>query len=103
MGLHFMTSLQQVPYQLEGVCLFTFDDLCGKAIGTSDYIGLANAYHTVFLYDVPNLENFEENPNEIRRFIQLLDVLYERLVRVIFDSRVPLLRLFGTPPASRVS
>lgn len=93
----------QVPYHLDKICCFNFDDLCGRPVGTPDYIALTNHYHTVFLHDIPSLASFEDSPNEIRRFIQLIDILYEKQLRVIFDSRVPLLKLFGTTSISRVS
>jgi predicted ATPase len=35
------------------VCRFTFDELCGSAVGAADYLALSGAFHTVFLEGVP--------------------------------------------------
>lgn len=97
-----MGRVLPVPYELNGIALFRFADLCATAVGTSDYIAVAENYHTVFLYDVPPLDDFDACPNEIRRFIQLIDVLYERLVRVVIDARAPLLRLFHPSETTQI-
>lgn len=64
-----------VPRSYNGVCSWTFDELCRSTLGPADYITLASKYHTVFLTDVPVLTWLMKN--EARRFITLLDALYE--------------------------
>mmetsp|Transcript_11377 Transcript_11377/g.32995 ORF Transcript_11377/g.32995 Transcript_11377/m.32995 type:complete len:355 (+) Transcript_11377:239-1303(+) len=86
----------KVPHQASGVAHVTFPALCATSVGAADFIALASTYHTVFLSDIPSLENMDESPNEIRRFINLIDILYERGCRVIFDAQLPPFRLFGT-------
>lgn len=95
MGRHLV-----VPYSIGKASFFRFADLCDTAVGTPDFIALADHYHTLFLYAIAPLDNFEERPHEIRRFIELIDVLYERCVRIVFDADVPLLKLFGETPVT---
>ena len=64
-----------VPKYLEGVTSWTFSDLCGGAFGPADYITLASTFHTLILEEVPILTILHKN--EARRFITLLDALYE--------------------------
>ncbi|KAJ8436743.1 hypothetical protein Cgig2_009717 [Carnegiea gigantea] len=42
-----------VPESCKGVARFSFDYLCGRAVGAADYISVANKYHTVFISDIP--------------------------------------------------
>lgn len=60
--------------------LFTFSQLCGTNLGPADYISLASTYHTLILTDVPVLGFLQKN--EARRFITLLDALYEARCRL---------------------
>ena len=64
-----------VPYTLNGTIRWTFDDLCKGSFGPADYITLASTFHTLILTDVPILTFLMKN--EARRFITLLDALYE--------------------------
>lgn len=59
---------------------FTFGELCAANVGPSDYLALASRFHTVSLRRIPDLHQMDQFPNEIRRFISLIDVLYERYV-----------------------
>lgn len=64
-----------VPRAYEGTTLWTFDELCRSTLGPADYISLASTFHTLILTDVPILTWIMKN--EARRFITLLDALYE--------------------------
>jgi len=64
-----------VPRTCNGATLWTFDELCKATFGPADYISLASTYHTLLLTDVPVLSWLQKN--EARRFINLLDALYE--------------------------
>lgn len=57
-----------------------FDTLCREARGAADYLALGDAYHAVFIDNVPRMA--EENRNELRRFMTLIDTLYD-LKRVV--------------------
>ena len=81
-------------HQNNGVVWFEFAELCGGPRSKSDYIELASRFHTVLLSGVPR---FGENTvAEARRFLWLVDELYDRRVRLIVSAAVPLAQL--APP-----
>lgn len=53
----------------------TFDDLCGKPLGASDYIIISRVFHTVLIRDVPVLGM--NKLGEARRFITMIDTFYD--------------------------
>jgi cell division protein ZapE len=63
---------------------FTFRELCGQPLGAADYLALSNRLDTVILTDVPVLS--PEKRNEAKRFVTLIDTLYERKVKVIITA-----------------
>lgn len=58
-----------------------FADLCGAALGPGDYLALAEAVDVLFLEDIPVLS--PQRANEAKRFVTLIDALYEAHVRLI--------------------
>ncbi len=71
----------RVPKSLKGVAVFSFKKLCGEARGAADYLAIARRYHTVILVGIPKLT--PENRNEAARFVQFVDALYERRVKLL--------------------
>lgn len=69
-----------VPKSLKGVAVFSFKKLCGEARGASDYLAVAQTYHTVILVGIPQMG--PENRNEAARFVTLIDALYENKVKL---------------------
>jgi len=67
-----------------GVAMTTFDELCARALGPADYIALQAAFHTVILRDIPCMG--PEMRNEAKRFVTLIDVLYEHRVNFICSA-----------------
>jgi cell division protein ZapE len=65
-----------VPAAAPGVARFSFADLCGQPLAGPDYLAIARAYPTILLEDVPLLT--PDRRNEARRFITLIDTLYDR-------------------------
>ena len=74
------------------VARFTFDELCGRPLGAEDYLGIAEAYRTVFLENVPQL-TFKD-VNQVRRLITLVDALYDKKVRLVMSSAVAMQKLY---------
>ena len=68
----------------EGVGWFRFDHLCGGPRGTQDYIEIARCFHTVLLSDVPVLG--PGGRDRVRRFISLIDELYDRNVNLVVSA-----------------
>ncbi|MEO1397870.1 MAG: cell division protein ZapE, partial [Pseudomonadota bacterium] len=58
-----------------GLVRTSFEALCGKPLGAGDYLALAGRFHTVFLEGVPVLDHGRRN--EAKRFIALVDTLYD--------------------------
>ena len=70
-----------VPRSHAGISSWTFAELCASALGPADYITLASTYHTIILSSVPILSLLQKN--EARRFITLLDALYEARCKLL--------------------
>ena len=75
-----------------GIALCTFPSLCSTNLGPADYITLCSTFHTVILTDVPVLTLLHKN--EARRFITLLDALYEAKCRLLVTAEAPPDKLF---------
>lgn len=73
-----------VPRQHDGVSSWTFAELCASHLGPADYITLASTFHTLILTDVPALTLLQKN--EARRFITLLDALYEARCKLFISA-----------------
>ena len=71
----------------EGIAWFDFADLCGGPRSTPDYIEIARSFHTVVLSGVPVLDDDRRDP--LRRFIHLVDELYDRSVNLIVSAAAP--------------
>ncbi|UFS56668.1 cell division protein ZapE [Comamonadaceae bacterium M7527] len=69
------------------VVWFDFKSLCGGPRSQNDYLEIATQFHTVLLSNVPKME--VRNASEARRFTWLIDVLYDRRVKLIMSAAVP--------------
>ena len=76
----------------EGVVWFRFDQLCDGPRGTADYIEIARCFHTVLLSDVPVIA--PRSRDRVRRFISLVDELYDRNVNLVTSAAAPPARLY---------
>lgn len=73
-----------IPQSARGVARFTFKDLCATTLGSGDYLELVRHYHTILIEDIPILT--AEQRNEARRFINLIDTLYDHGVSLIVSA-----------------
>ncbi len=71
----------EIPAFSNGVARARFYDLCGQPLGPADYLALAETVRVLILEDIPRLSS--ENYNQARRFVTLVDALYEARVRLI--------------------
>ncbi|XP_049848083.1 AFG1-like ATPase [Schistocerca gregaria] len=83
-----------VPRATEHAAWFTFDDLCVKPLGPADYKLIASTFRVIFLADIPVMTL--DNRNEARRFITLIDELYDRRAKLIIPPDVQVQKLFPT-------
>jgi cell division protein ZapE len=79
-----------------GVVWFDFRTLCGGPRSQNDYLEIATQFHTVLLSDVPYMP--VNLASEARRFTWLVDVLYDRRVKLILSAAVPADQLYTEGP-----
>ena len=79
-----------------GVVWFEFKELCGGPRSQNDYLELATQFHTVLLSNVPQM--FIRHASEARRFTWLVDVLYDRRVKLIMSAAVAPEQLYTEGP-----
>lgn len=73
-----------IPRAADGCAWFSFNEICGVALGPSDYLELATQYHTVLISDVPLLS--PSNRDKAKRFVTLIDALYEHKVTFLCSA-----------------
>jgi len=73
-----------VPWTAGGVARFDFEALCGQPLGAGDYLALATHYHALVLDGVPRMG--PENFDRARRFIVLIDALYDHRVKLVASA-----------------
>jgi len=81
-----------VPAFRNGVARASFWDLCAQPLGPADFLTLAGAVRVLVLEDIPELS--AANYNEARRFVTLIDALYEAKVRLIASAAAAPERLY---------
>jgi cell division protein ZapE len=74
----------EVPKAAKSVAWFDFQALCEEPLGAADYLALTERYHTMLLSGVPRLT--PDKRNQARRFITLVDALYDRRVNLIIGA-----------------
>jgi cell division protein ZapE len=73
-----------VPEAEGGIARFSFDDLCRKPLGASDFVKIARSFHTVLIDRIPVLKDGERNA--ARRFISLVDTFYDNRVKLVVSA-----------------
>ncbi len=74
----------RVPLASMGVARFAFKDLCEAPLGTLDYLRIAHTYHTVMIDGIPVMQR--DRREIARRFINLIDTLYDNKVCLIASA-----------------
>jgi len=74
-----------VPKATLGAARFSFHDLCEQPLGAADYLRIAHEYHTIVLDHVPVMRY--ETRNAAKRFIALIDTLYDNSVKLIASAQ----------------
>jgi len=75
----------EIPRAAARVARFMFEEICGRPLGASDYAALAAHFDTILVENVPSMDL--ERRNEAKRFITLVDVLYERRVKLVVSAQ----------------
>lgn len=81
-----------------GVIWFDFRTLCGGPRSQNDYLELATQFHTLILSEVPQMAI--RHASEARRFTWLVDVLYDRKVKLVMSAETPPELLYVEGPLS---
>ena len=82
----------QVPCSAQGVARFSFADICEKPLAASDYLRLAHDYHTILIDRIPVMDYPERNA--AKRFIALIDTLYDNAVKLMASAQADPLSLY---------
>ncbi|KAG9459656.1 hypothetical protein H6P81_004164 [Aristolochia fimbriata] len=82
----------EVPESCNGVARFSFDYLCGSPVGAADFIAIAKNYHTVFISSIPVMSM--RIRDKARRFITLIDELYNHHCRLVCTAAASIDDLF---------
>jgi cell division protein ZapE len=88
----------EIARQAEGVAWFDFDELCGRPLGAADYLAIATHFNTVLIDCVPTLS--PDQRDQARRFVTLIDALYEHRVNVVIAAAAPAERLYPSGDGS---
>ena len=75
-----------IPKAAHGVALVSFDDICGRPLGAADYLEIARRYHTLIIPGLPKMT--PENMDKAKRFVTLIDAMYEGHVKLICSAEV---------------
>jgi len=75
-----------VPQASRGAARFSFEELCEQPLAAGDYLAIARRYHSVFIDDIPQMGL--EMRNEAKRFIILIDALYDHHINVLCTAEV---------------
>ena len=73
-----------IPQYNNGIGKASFDDLCALPLGPGDYLSIAKALRLLIITDIPKLS--KANNNEAKRFVTLIDALYEAKVKLIASA-----------------
>jgi|APTNR8051073442_1049403.scaffolds.fasta_scaffold00068_54 cell division protein ZapE len=82
----------EIPMASDDCAYATFSDLCAKPLGAADYLAIASRYDVLFLSRIPKMN--AQMRNEAKRFVTLIDALYEHKVKLICSAERPAEELY---------
>src|ERR1043165_2799596 len=68
-----------------GIARFSFEDLCAQPLAASDYLRIAHEFHSIIIDGIPVMDHAQRN--EAKRFIILIDTLYDHAVKVLASAQ----------------
>ena len=74
----------RIPKAAMGVARFSFDDLCAQPLAATDYLKIAHEFHTLIVDRIPVMGHAQRN--EAKRFIILIDTLYDHAVKLLASA-----------------
>ena len=83
-----------------GIARFKFKDLCDNNLGAEDYINISNFCKHIFIEEIPKFNN--ENSNQQLRFITMIDIFYEKKIRLVLSIEENLNNLSSSNKHSEV-
>jgi cell division protein ZapE len=75
----------RVPQSAMGVARFSFDELCARPLGPDDYLKIGHEFHTIIIDHIPVMDYTRRN--EAKRFIILIDTLYDHAVKLLASAQ----------------
>ncbi|HEY1309554.1 MAG TPA: cell division protein ZapE [Pseudolabrys sp.] len=90
--LHVKGHKVRVPQAAMGVARFSFDELCAQPLAAGDYLKIAHEFHTIILDHIPVMD--QARRNEAKRFIILIDTLYDQAVKLLASAQAQPDRLY---------
>ncbi|KAI9269037.1 AFG1-like ATPase-domain-containing protein [Phascolomyces articulosus] len=93
MTLNFLERSLTIPAQVDGVAKVSFADMCDKPLSAADYLQIVKHFHTVVLTDIPCMTL--KHRAMARRFITLVDALYESHVTLIASAENDFMHIFN--------
>ncbi len=82
----------EIPQTGSGVARVSFKTLCLEPRSAADYLALARNFHTVFIEDIPIMQR--EDHNAAKRFILLIDTLYDNHIRIVVSAEAEPAKLY---------
>ncbi len=76
-----------IPEAAHNVARVRYEDLCDKPLGASDFVEIARTFHTIVMDGIPVLDPAKKN--EVKRFIVLIDALYDHRVKLVAAAAAP--------------
>ena len=72
------------PRCARGLARFTFDELCARPLGASDYLAIVRRYGALFIDRIPRMS--PDSRNEAKRFVTLIDAIYESRTKLVCSA-----------------